>query len=251
MAKVVIHLGHSQSSGFQAMANLQVAYQNTYASIKAWNGTSFASLNYAVNNNQYPTLNNTFCSEFAQLTTLQTAWGEDVYFIHHAIGGSKVADDAGATTWYSTSLGEYYNQASSTINKALANMWKTLSIRSFEIYLIIYHGENDGAIQSDSLAFTTNMNNLISALITNCGGTGMTNTIKFIGIGQNNMNQGATYRANVLACYPSIVSNFSGTYNINSFDTSGYPMSDGTHYTAAGYQSYGNDIANYIISNDF
>lgn len=251
MAKLVIHLGHSNCQGFADMNTLQAEYESTFTNIKAWGGSSFASLDYLVNNNQYPVShrNTKFGIEFALLTLLQTTWNEDVYYFKYGIGGTKVAADGAGTDWNVANKGEYAYVSMSELNKVLAYMWNTLGITDYEIYIVIHHGENDAVVEADSLAFTTNLTALINFILDNLSGTAFTNSIKFIGLGQNNNNQGQTYSNNVLISYPDVVANFP-TRPIARFATNSYPLGSGSHYNAAGYKSFGEAIANYIINNN-
>lgn len=248
MAKLVVHLGHSNCQGFADMSGLQATYQTTFTSIKTWTGSAFASLDYAVNNNQYPTStkNNKFGVEFALLKSLQNSWNEDVYYLKYGIGGTKVAADGAETEWSTSSKGEYAYQSMSELNKVINYIWNTLGLHSLDVYVVIHHGENDAIVEADSLAFGTNLTNLVTFIRNNISGTSV--NLKIVCLGENNENQTQTYKTNVLNSYPSVVSSFSAGAVV-SFATNTYPLGVGSHYDATGYRDFGLAMATYILAN--
>lgn len=254
MAKVVIHLGHSNCKGRAAMASLPAEYQTVFTNIKVWNGSALESLNYATNNNQFPSTEKTneFGIEFSLLKTLQESWNETIYYLKYGVGGSKIAADAGAVTWGTSESGELNDRATSELNELIAYMWNVLSIRTgYEFYFIQHVGENDAGVEAESLAFEANCIALIQSRLDRLSCTAFNNCIKLIGIVQNSINQSSTYRQNILDSYPGIVAEFSDDYEAYSHDMTSYPLQgDLAHYTAAGYEDCGNDIAEYIINNN-
>jgi len=84
MAKVFIYSGQSNSQGLELYANLQAEYKTTFATIKAWNGTAFGSLDYTVENNQYPLQGlHSWGSQFSLLKKAQAYFGETIYLINY------------------------------------------------------------------------------------------------------------------------------------------------------------------------
>jgi hypothetical protein len=252
MSKIIIHLGHSNCKGRAPMADLPVAYQTSFSNIKVWNGSTVESLNYATNNNQYPVSqqSNEFGIEFSLLKTLQEEWNETIYYYKYGVGGSKIASDGAVTTWHYDDNGELHDTATSEINKMFDYLWNTLNIRdTYEVYIVQHIGENDGGVESESLAFETNAIDLTQSRIDRFTCTSI--SLKTIGIIENSINQSSVYRQNILDSYPNIVSAFSGSYSIFSHDMTSYPLQgDGSHYTGVGYIDIGNNIADYIITND-
>lgn len=177
MAKVIIRMGQSNSFGNAAMATLQAEYQQTYSTIQTWGGSGFTSLNYAVNNNQHPSPANTFASEFALLSDLQAYFGETIYDIKYAVGGSYLGTSLSpSSNWNTATKGSYYYLAISTINNALAYMWNTLGIRSFDFYIFWDQGESDTHGTTDANNYQTNVTAFINALRANMSGTSLVNS---------------------------------------------------------------------------
>ncbi len=54
MPIVVIRIGQSNSVGAASLATIDASYQQTFPNIKTWTGSTFESLSWATNNNQYP-----------------------------------------------------------------------------------------------------------------------------------------------------------------------------------------------------
>lgn len=174
MAKVIIRMGQSNSFGNTAMASLQAPYQQTYSNIKTWGGSGFTSLNYAVNNNQYPSPANTFGSEFALLSTLQTYFGETIYDIKYAVGGSYLGTALSpSANWNVNTKGSYFYNAISVINNAVANLWNNVGIRQFDFYIFWDQGESDTHGTTDANNYQANVTALINALRANLSGTAL------------------------------------------------------------------------------
>lgn len=164
---VVIRYGQSNSYGAEGMANLQAGYKQTYSNIKTWTGAAFASLNYAVNNNQYPTPNtNCFASEFALLTGIQSYYGGTIYDIKYAVSGSPLGTATSASVnWNVNTRNSYYDSAVSNMNAAMAHLWNTLELRSdYKIFIFWDQGEADAQNETDKNNYQTNLLALATAL---------------------------------------------------------------------------------------
>jgi hypothetical protein len=248
MARLIVHLGHSQCKGRAPNATLDAAYTGEFANIQIWNGSSVEALDQSTNNNQYPDVSFDGGTEYAMGKLLQENWGGTLYYYKYGVGGSKVAADGAVQDWSTSNKSERYEEAMLEMNLMMDYLWNTVGLKEvYHVYLIINHGENDGAVEADADAFDTNMINLITGVLNNLSGTSV--LVKTIMIIENNTDQGATYRTTVLGKYPTIVAAFPDE-NIASYSTDGIPMFDGTHYTNAGYETLGTTLANYIITNN-
>lgn len=167
MPVLVVRLGQSNSFGAAAMATLQGTYQQTYANIQRWTGSAFASLNYAVNNNQYPApLTNCFGAEFSFLSQLQPLVGSTIYDVSYGISGSVLGTATNATVnWNINTRGSYYDNAISTINAAVEYMWNTLMLRSdYKIFVVWVQGEADAQNTTDKNNYQTNLQAFVNAI---------------------------------------------------------------------------------------
>ena len=197
MPVVVIRLGQSNSSGAMNITGLQAEYKQTFSNIKTWTGSAFASLNYAVNNNQFPTGTSQFSSEFTLLKGLQSHYGGTIYDIKYGVSGTALgtAQDA-VNNWNINTRNSYYDSAISEINEALSNMWITLSLRTdYKIFIFWDQGEQDAQNVTNKNNYETNLLALANALM-NSFGTAITN-VYWINpeINQNIFQINATSRA--------------------------------------------------------
>lgn len=177
MAKFIIEVvAQSNRWGEGDYASMSAQYKQALPLIKTWNGTSFETLDYSVPNNQYPTSFPGCGTEFARCVALQNYFGETIYRITYAVGGTKLGTAGGATaaTSWNTSLpGGVTYKAISAINSALAYAWNTLGIRTFDFYIFPGQGEGDSIIPADAAAWATNFTNIKTAFDTNFAGTAL------------------------------------------------------------------------------
>lgn len=188
MAKIVIRWGQSNSAPHETTANLQAGYKQAYPNIQTWTGSAFASLDWTQNNNGLPTTTALFSSEYALLSTLQASWGEKIYDIKYAIGGTQLGTYLNTSNWNVNTKGSYYDALISTLNNALAYMWNTLGIRSFEFYIIQDQGESDTRTIENSASYETNCTDFINALRANLSGTALFGSKKICVINRVNEN---------------------------------------------------------------
>lgn len=165
MAETIICFRMGQSNSFGAAANSSIdsAYKQTFANIKTWTGAAFASLNYAVNNNQYPApLTDLSASEYAILTGLQARYGGTIYDIKYAVPDTYLGTTQ-AANWNTATRASYLDAARSTISDAMLNLWN-LGLRTFKVFVFYDQGEGDSKNSTDANNYQTNFTNLINVM---------------------------------------------------------------------------------------
>ena len=102
-AIVGVPLGQSNGYGAAANSTLDPSFKQTFANIQSWTGAAFSSLDYLVNNNQYPTLTGCGGVEFAVMTGLQTKYGGTVFHVKYAVPDTYLGNSARPTqNWLPT-----------------------------------------------------------------------------------------------------------------------------------------------------
>lgn len=251
MAKVVLWVGNSQCHGRAANSGLDSAYTGVFSSIQTWTGSATASLSQAANNNQYPTATAQGGSEFAFLSLCQTRWGENVYHSKYGVGGSFLANKTPAVEdWNTANRGELLDKALTEFNELLIYLWNTLGIRTYDFYIITNLGENDGGNATDAGNFQTNLTNFVNSILANIGGSAYSTSDKvFIHVKPNSGQTGVTQHATINAAIDAVCAAI--PYNYSQV-TLGEPMSDGVHWTVAGYASIGTNMYNNtIVANNY
>lgn len=172
MTIVTIRLGQSNSVGQADNATLDPSFQQAFTNIKTWRGQAngFASLDWSLNNNRYPTEAALGASEFAILKGLQELKGGTIYDIKYGVGGTYLGtSQSAAINWNTSTKGSYFNSATSTINDAMNYLWNTLGLRSFTFYIFWDQGESDSRNAVDTNNYQTNLNNFVTAIRNNIG----------------------------------------------------------------------------------
>lgn len=249
MPIVTIRLGQSNSKGDADNSGLDASFKQPFPSIKTWTGSAFATLDYSVNNNQYPTQNSKGASEFALLKGLQEYKGETIYDIKYAVSATTLGLDWDAVNnWNVATKASYLSFSSSTISSALGYMWNTLGLKTnYTFYIFWDQGETDARSLADGGDYEENCKNFVNQLRTNIGGTAFANSKKYWINPRINNNLDATFpgkalvRAAQLACTVDLDDCY--YCDTEDFELSG----DGIHYTCLGYKDKGDYVVNNII----
>jgi hypothetical protein len=162
---VVVRMGQSNSFGAAANSSIDSSFKQTFTSIKTWTGAAFASLNYAVNNNQYPApLTDLSASEYAILTGIQGYYGGTIYDIKYAVPDTYLGTNfSPSTNWNVNTRASYLDSACSTITDAMLNLWNQ-GFRSFKVFVFWDQGEGDSKNSTDANNYQTNFQSLVNRL---------------------------------------------------------------------------------------
>src|SRR3990167_1645260 len=180
MAKFIIRIGQSNMAPHETTANLQAGYKQTYTAIQTWNGSAYASLDWTTNNNGYPQASSLFSGVFSLLSKIQAHWGETIYDIKLARGGTYLGTAISpSVNWNTATQGSYYDELISTINNALAYAWNTLGIREYDFYIFYCQGESDTRSTTDANNFETNYTNIVNGVRDALAGSVLSDSKKY------------------------------------------------------------------------
>jgi Carbohydrate esterase, sialic acid-specific acetylesterase len=248
MARFYVFIGQSNSRGAAPNADCHPSLSSAMTSVKMWNGSAFANFDVGVNQN-YPTSDLFHGALPAFLYNEQIRTGQTIYAMNYAIGGTKLNDDTTSNCWYPSRAGALCDKAIGVMNAALADMWITHSIRSFDVYFIWAQGESDTTLSADSTAYETNLTNLIAKFESNISGTALATSAKCwilqkISTGTDydvtRMGQVNTAMSNIAAAYPSIRKTYDPTGKLLQADVH--------HYEASGYKGIGEEMVSNIMT---
>lgn len=129
---VLVLPGQSNTAGFPPLDSCFAPYRKN-GNLMIYNGSSFAVMDAAINNNQYPSASGLFAYEMSLGYSLQNYTKGNVYIIKYAIGGTAMED------FWKVSLGTGYTNLKNTITNALA----TLTVPYEVVGVYWYQGESD------------------------------------------------------------------------------------------------------------
>lgn len=248
MARLYIFKGQSNSRGAAPNADIHPSLASAMTNVKMWNGTAFTNFDVGINQN-YPTTDLFHGALPAFLYNEQIRTGETIYALNYAVGGTKLNDDGTSNCWFPSRAGALADKAISTINNALADMWITHGIRTFDIYFIWAQGESDTTNSTDSGAYQTNMSNLITKFQDNLSGTAMVSASKkwiFQMLGTH-----TSYDATRLGEVNTAFTNLAAldATNRKTYDPTGKLLqADVHHYEASGYKGIGEEMVSNIMT---
>lgn len=248
MARLYIFFWQSNSRGAAPNADIHPSLASAMTNVKMWNGSAFANFDVGVNQN-YPTTDTNHGVLPAFLYNEQARVGETIYALNYAVGGTKIADDGTSTCWFPSRAGALADKTISTINNAMAYMWNTDGVRSFEIVVISQGGESDSVLTADADALQTNLTNLITKFEANFSGTAFNNsTIRwiFVKLGTHT-SYDATNVSTINTAYDTIAA--SNSNRMFTYDPTGKTLQvDQHHYEASGYKAIGEAIVTDITT---
>jgi hypothetical protein len=247
MARLYIFLGQSNSRGAAPNADIHPSLAGAMPSVRMFNGTAFADFDVGVNQN-YPTPDSFHGTLPAFLYNEQIRTGETIYALNYAVGGTMLNDDGTVNCWYPSRTGSLSNKAISTINAALAAMWNTHGVRTFQVIFIWAQGESDTTADADSDAYSTNMSNLITKFEANLTGTCFTgSTIRWIFQKMSTDTSYDTTRRGVInGVFDSLAT--ANPTRMKAYDTTGATLQvDLHHFEATGYKTIGQNTVTTIM----
>jgi len=160
--RIFILFGQSNALGEAPMASLPAAQQGYLHNFRVYEGSSsFDVINHSLNNNQFGQPINTYGYEF-ELRDLATHYGNDVYLLKFAKGGTSLAQ-RGGDDWNTASVSELFNNLENHISNA--ENFMTNRGKDFEWSGIIWHqGEADAKVEVEADAYAANEASLISGI---------------------------------------------------------------------------------------
>lgn len=173
MAVVIIRMGASISSGSPTTSpnsSLDAQFKTTFTNIKTWTGAAWASLDYATQNNSYPTETAYGGSEFAICKGLQEHYGGTIYDIKYQVTSTYLGSAISAANWKATTSNSYYQLAKATINKALIDLWVNQGVKEpLKIFIFFDLGGADAQNATDAGNYETNLGAFIDGFLTKFG----------------------------------------------------------------------------------
>lgn len=247
MARLYIFLGQSNSRGAGPNADIHPTLSSAMPNVRMFNGSSFAAFDVGVNQN-YPITDSNHGVLPAFLLNEQIRVNQTIYALNYAVGGTKLNDDGTANCWFPSRAGALCDKAISTINAALAEMWITHGIRTFEIIFIWAQGESDTTFVADSGIYHTNMTNLISKFELNLSSTcfaGLSIKWIFQKLGTHTTYD-PTRLAQVNSAFDTLVA--ANPTRMATYDPTGKLLQiDGHHYEASGYRGIGQEMVTDVM----
>lgn len=225
--------GQSNDVGIAALSGLQAGLSGSKVNQKAFNGTAFVNLEAGISNLSQGGGNDaTFGVEMRLMDLLEKYYGGTQYFSKYAVGGTSLAGDWPPSYSSPTSL---YN--ASTTQELAAKVACGLPFKAY----VWIQGEADAG-SSNANNYQTNLTGFINAKRTALGQPNMPFIIVSLSDLQNSTNY--PFLSVVKAAQQAVAAAMTNVYYIEQNNVT----SDGSHYTAAGYDSIAYQIFNVVKS---
>jgi lysophospholipase L1-like esterase len=180
---------------------------------------------------------NTFGTEFRLMKLLHDNYGGSQYLVKYGKSSTQIASSGDATQdWNTSSAGELFDLL--CYNYVFWNDKIPENVTAG--WLIIQIGENDSANGTNSTNFQTNVTSIISTFRSRTGlGTALKVILVSLSTGQTSLN--GTNRSTINTGMSNTASGGTNIFYLSQNEAT----SDGTHYTATGYDNIA--IAEYNL----
>lgn len=246
--RIYILAGQSWINGqVSTMSELQVGYKDIYQmNSRIWQGSTFEPIYSPDNNNQYPIANRSNgCSVECYFKDIADNYGNDVYILKVAQGSTRLQEDVGRTDWNVNSENELADDLLAQITSIKS--WMTARGKEYEFVCILWwQGEGDSFIESASLVYQQNLQDLYDAINLVVGSTLPIFQYNIVPIPSGTDRDYLTNVNNAKTAFTDIDPTKRFLFNVGTVNF----QSDGIHPTVDDYKRIWDDIQKPLILNN-